>query len=42
MAMAKFMMNRVLLSGLLLLACMPGSAQTLDFALRTPGPESVV
>ena len=27
---------------LLLLACMPGSAQTLDFALRAWGPENVV
>ena len=27
---------------LLLLACMAGSAQTLDFALRTWGPENVV
>jgi hypothetical protein len=29
-------------SVLLLLACMPAKAQTLDFALRTQGPESVV
>ena len=40
--MATFMKNRVLFSALLLLACMPGKAQTLDFALRTWGPESVV
>ena len=36
------MMKRVFYNALLLLACIPVTAQTLDFALRTHGPENVV
>lgn len=40
--MSTIMMNRVLSSVLLLLACLPGKALSVDFTLVTRGPKTVV